>query len=160
MIKIIIFFYSWFHLYGYCLLRILTPVPSFLHSSRHPFPSLSSCQRSPPWECDRSHSLLCCIAFARGHRETAENLCRYSRPFHRVCPQSTVTEKMSSRSAFGYAGCGPAVTHPSTVPTPSCVTCVMAWCRTPITHRTLSVIKIIFIFFNEFVSKMHHRKVQ
>ena len=45
-----------------------------------------------------SHFLLCCIAFARGHRKTAENLCRYSQPFHRVCPQSTVSGKMTSRS--------------------------------------------------------------
>ena len=47
----------------------------------------------PPWECDRSHSLLCCIVFARGHRETAENLCRHGRPFNRVYPQSIVSEK-------------------------------------------------------------------
>ena len=28
----------------------------------------------PPWECDSNHSLLCCIAFAREHGETAKNL--------------------------------------------------------------------------------------
>ena len=50
---------------------------------------------------DRSHSLLCCIAFARGHRETAENLYRYSRPFNRVCPQSnTVSEKWPPAQRF------------------------------------------------------------
>ena len=73
----------------------------------------------PPWECDHSHSLLCGIAFARGHRETAENLCRYSRPFNRVCPQSNSLWKMTSRSAFRCAGRGPAVTHPSTNPAKS-----------------------------------------
>ena len=40
-----IFFYSWFHLYGYCLLHIPTPVFPFLLSSRFPLPSLSSRQR-------------------------------------------------------------------------------------------------------------------
>ena len=29
--------------------------------------------------------MLYCIAFARGHKETAENLCRYSWPFNRLC---------------------------------------------------------------------------
>ena len=42
-----------------------------------------------------------------GHGKTAENLCRCSRTFHRFCPQSTVSEKMTSRSAFQYAGRGP-----------------------------------------------------
>ena len=64
-------------------------------------------------------SLFCCIAFARGHRETAENLCRYSRPFHRVWSQSTVSEKMTSRSAFRCAGRGPA--HPNTDSAKSCL---------------------------------------
>ena len=126
------FFYSWFHLYGYCLLHIPTLVSPFLSC----FPA----RGLPPWECDRSHSLLCCIAFVRGHRKTAENLCRYGRPFHTVCPQSIVSEKMISRSAFRYAGRGLAVTNPSTDPAPSCLTCVIAWCRTPTTHRKLSVI--------------------
>ena len=115
-------FYSSFHLYGYRLLHITTLSSPFLLSSSFGFLSLSSRQRSPPWECDRSHSLPCCIAFARGHRKTAENLYRYSRPLNRVCPQSTVSEKMTFRSAFQYAGCGPEVTHPSTDPAPSCLT--------------------------------------
>ena len=92
-----------------------------------------------PWECNRSHSILCCIAFTRGHRETAENLCRYSRPFNRVCPQSNSLWKMTSRSAFRCAGRGPAVTDPSTDLTKSCSTWVIDWDRTPTTHRTLSV---------------------
>ena len=101
---------------------------------RFPFLLPSSRQRSPPWECDRSYSLLCCIAFARGHRKTAENLCRYSRSFHKVCPQSTVSEKMTSRSAFRHAGRGSAVIHPSTDPAPSCLTWPTVWCRTPAGH--------------------------
>ena len=43
---------------------------------------ISSPQRLPRWKCDRSHSLLCCIAFGRGHNETAKNqqcgLCLFS----------------------------------------------------------------------------------
>ena len=102
-------------------------------------------QSYPPWECDRSHSLLCCIAFARGHRKTAENLCRYSRPFNRVCPQSNSLWKMTSRLAFRCAGRGPPVTHPSTDQVKSCLTWVIAWHRTPTTHRTLSVLLHYFI---------------
>ena len=34
----------------------------------------------------------------------------------------------------------PVVTHPSTDPAPICLTCVTIWCRTPTTHRTLSVL--------------------
>ena len=114
---------------------------SFLLCSRFPFLSLSSRQTSPPRECDRSHSLLCCIAFARGHRKTAENLCRYSRPFNRVCHhQSTVSEKITSRSAFRYAGRGPTVTHPSTNQG-----------LTSITGRTLSV----WNFYIKIVLKFH-----
>ena len=134
-------FYSWVHLYGYC---VHSPYPFFLSSflpvsaffnffpARGPPPL-------PPWECDRSHSLLRCIAFAWGHRKTAENLCRYSRPFHSVCPQSTISEKMACSSAFRNAGRRPGVTHPSTDLAPGCLTWVTAWCRTPTTHQTLSV---------------------
>ena len=107
-------------------------------------------QNYRPWECDRSHFLLCCIAFARGHRETAENLCRYSRPFNRVCPQSNSLWKITSRSAFQCAGHGPTVTHPSTDPAQSCLTWVIAWHRTPTTHRTLSVRWIHYFKFLHF----------
>ena len=90
----------------------LFPFPS--PSLPYPLSLPSVLPELPPWECDRSHSLLCCIAFARGHRETAENLCWYSRPCNRVCPQSNSLWKMTSRSAFRCAGLGPAVTHSST----------------------------------------------
>ena len=84
-------------------------------------------------------SLLCCSAFARGHRETAENQCRYSRPFNRVGPQSNSLWKINSRSAFWCAGRGMAVTHPSTDPANTCLTWVIAWHWTPTAHRTPSV---------------------
>ena len=122
-------------------LSFFLPVTPFLHClpARAPPPR--------PWDCGRSHSLLCCIAFARGHKKTAENLCRYSRPFHRVCSQSTVSEKMTSRPALRYPGRGPAVTHLSTDPAPRCLTCASAWCRAPTTHRTLSMTYIyIYIY--------------
>ena len=125
-----------------CLIHIPHHFPL---SSAVPFLSPVTChfllyrQSYPPWECDRSHSLQCCIAFARGHRETAENLCRYSWPFNRVCPQSNSLWKMTSRSAFRCADRGPAVTYPSTDPAKSCLTWVIAWHRTPTTHRTLSI---------------------
>ena len=93
--------------------------------------------RGPPLRMlPQPFSSICCIAFARRHRKTVENLCRYSQPFHRVCPQSTVSEKMTSCSTFQYAGRGPAVTHPSTDPAPSCLTRVTTCCQTPTTHRT------------------------
>ena len=60
---------------GYCLLHIPTlllssflPVSPYLHclSARDPL---------PPWECDRSHSLLCCIAFAQSLRKKVRKTC-------------------------------------------------------------------------------------
>ena len=68
-------------------------------------------------------------------------------PFHRVCPQSAVSEKMTYPSAFRYAGRGPTVTHPSTGPAPSFLTRVTAWCRTLTTHRTLKVTKKLFCWY-------------
>ena len=65
-----------------------------------------------------------------------------------VCPQSTVSGKMTSRSAFRSAGRGLTVTHQSTDPARSCLTCVNTWCRTPTTHRTLSVISF---FINKYI---------
>ena len=103
---------------------IFLPFPPSSLSYPLSLPSLPPEFPPPPWECDRSHSLLCCIAFARGHRKTAENLCRYSRPFTRVCPQSNSLWKITSRSVFRCAGRGPAVTHPSTDPAKSCLTWV------------------------------------
>ena len=96
-----------------------------------------------------AHSLLCCIAFARGHRKTTENLCRYRQPFNRVCSKSTVSEKMTPRSAFRCIGRGPAVTHLSTEPAPSCLTSVIVWHRTPTTHRTMSVL----IFYENILNR-------
>ena len=120
-----------FELFLYFFLFLVPPVWQLaLYISPPIFPSLRlafliPCYflLYPPWECDRSHSLLCCIAFARGHRETAENLCRYRRPFKRnPC-----------------AGRGLTVTHPCTDPAKSSLTWVIAWHRTPTTYRTLSV---------------------
>ena len=102
----------------------------------------------PPWESNRSHSLLCCIAFARGFRETAENLYRYSRPFNIIRPQSTVSEEMTSRSACRCAGHGPAVTNPSNDLAPSYLTWMITWHRTPIIQQTLSV-SFLYIFSHQ-----------
>ena len=94
----------------------------------------------PSWESDCSHSLLYCIAFARGHWKIAENLCRYSRPLYIVRSHSTVSENMTSGSAFRCAHRGPTVTHPSTDPAPRCLTWVIDWYRTTATYQTLSII--------------------
>ena len=65
----------------------------------------------PPWECDRSHSLICCIAFSRGHRETAENLCRYSRPFNSLYP---VYQSLKNDLPLSVSMCRPRTGgHPS-----------------------------------------------
>ena len=137
-------------------------------------------QSYPLWEYDRSHSQLCCIAFARGHRETVENLRRYSLPFNRVCSQSNSLWKMTSRSAFRCAGRRPAVTHSRTDPAKSfflflffyfilfffyknvyffywCLTWVIAWHRTPTTHRTLSVRIYVFSSQNSGVRFQEHK---
>ena len=86
------FLFVYPHFAGYVWQLALYISPTFFPFSSLPFliPShfLPYCQRYPPGECDHSYSLLCYIPFARGHRETAKNLCRYSRLFHRVCPQS------------------------------------------------------------------------
>ena len=146
-----------------CMATCLIHIPHLFPLSST-VPSLSPChfllyrQSYHPWECDRSHSLLCCIAFARGHRETAENLCRYSRPFNRVCPQSNSLWEMTSRSAFRSAGRGPAVIHPSTDPAKSCLTRVIAWHRTPTTHRTLSMSKCQY-FIVSIVQEKYQTKI-
>ena len=138
------FFYSCFHLYGNLFYTDPSPFSPFLC-----LPFFILChfllyyQSHSPWECDGSHSLLCCITFARGHRETAENLYRYSRPFNRVCSQSNSLWKMTSRSAFRCAGRGPAVTHRSTDPVKSCSTWAIAWLLSICCH-----ISIILHYFN------------
>ena len=82
---------SLFQLYDHCFVHSPSTFFPFLFSSHFPFLSLTSRQKSRPWECDHSHSLLCCISFAREHRETAENLCRYSRPVKVVWARSVVS---------------------------------------------------------------------
>ena len=82
-------FYSSFYLYGYLPYTYPPPFSPFLR-----LPFLIPChflpygQSYPPQECDGSYSLLRCIAIARGHSETAKNLCRYSLAFNIVCSQS------------------------------------------------------------------------
>ena len=77
----------------------LFPLSSLLYTFL--FLSFPSNQKSQlPWECDRRHSFLCCIAFAWGHRVIVENLRWYSRPFNRVCFQSTVSGMQPSVQRF------------------------------------------------------------
>ena len=76
------------------ILFVFPPVPLLPFTYPHPvfsflpvspfFDFLPARAPHPPWECDHSHSFLSCIAFARGHRKTAKNPCRYSRLFNRV----------------------------------------------------------------------------
>ena len=136
-IKFLFFFYLWFHLYRYCLVYIPTLLFPFLPSSLFLFFSLRFRQSPlPPWEFDCSYSLLCYIAFARGHMETAENLTDSVLSLQ-------VSEKMTSRSALRCAGRGPALTHPSTDPVPYCLTWVIAWHRTPTTRYLLLNLYIV-----------------
>ena len=79
----------------------LFPLSSFLPSL--PFILLLSSRQSfPSWECDRSHSLVCRIAFTR-----AQGICRKT-----VYLQSKVYEKWAPAQRFNC----PTVTHPSTDP--------------------------------------------
>ena len=126
------FLYEWFHLYGYCLLHILTPFSLFLLSFLFPFLSLPT-------------------------HQNAEGNCEIFLPiqpiqtFNRVYAQSTVSEKITSRSMFQWIGYRPAVTHPSTDPAPSCLTWIITWHRNlPHTERCRSswyTKMTIFIFY-------------
>ena len=60
-----------------------------------------------------------------------------------------VSEKWPPVQRFWCAGRGPAVTHPSTDPAKGCLTWVIAWHRTPTTHRrTLSLLILKYVFRN------------
>ena len=96
------------------------PFLLFFHFTFSPFRHFLP-TRGPSWKCYDSHSFLCCIAFAWGHWESAETLC-WHRPFKRICPQSTVSEKITFRVAFRRAGRRPVVTQPSIDPALSCFT--------------------------------------
>ena len=110
------FFNSQFHLYGYCLLPVPPLFSPFLNFARFPFFSVFP-DRDPPLE--HVTAAILSYAFARGNSKIAEKLCRYSRLFHRIRPQSTVSEKMTYHSSFRYAGRGPAITHLSSDSGPS-----------------------------------------
>ena len=129
-------------------LRFVVPPEWRLHYFTHPYPfssfdlsvlSLSFFYFVPArgtlWECDRSHSFLCCIAFVQRDRETAETCANIVGPL-----LYTVSEKWPPTLRFECAGHEPAVTHTSTEVAQSCLTCVTAWNWTPTTHRTLSMI--------------------
>ena len=70
------------------------------------FLSLPSRQRFPHWEFDLSDPLLCCIVFARGRRETAENLCWYSRQFNSLPSVYSLWKNDLPRSVFRCVGRG------------------------------------------------------
>ena len=162
-----IFFYSRFHLYGYCLLDIHTSVsPFFLF-----FPFFLSFTAFPPevlllrmWLQLFSPIYIYIYIYVyvipymlyhictRAQEFLAENLCRYSWPFHRVCPQSTVSERMTSRSAFPYASRAPAVTHLSTDTVPYWLSAG----HLPHTECCQSVCKIFYALVKHFTSKSHY----
>ena len=66
-------FYSRCYLWG--LIHTHTTFFSYFHSSPFSFSSTPFPPEVPPWEYNRRHSLLCCIAFVRGLRETARKTC-------------------------------------------------------------------------------------
>ena len=139
-INLYIFFYSWFHQHGYCRLHIRTPVFPFLLSSSFPFFSLSS-RQSPPPPLENVTAAILSYAVSYLHEGTgklrktsADTVGHFTES-----PPVYSLRKSDLRSAFRYAGRGPAVTHPSTDPAPSCLIWVTVWCRTSTTHRKLSV---------------------
>ena len=136
-----------------CMATCLIRIPHLFHLSSA-FPSLSpvTSLRRPPLENVTVAILSYSVSHLHeGTGKLRKTLCWYSRPFNRVCPQSNSLWKMTSRSAFRCAGRGPVVTHPSTDPAKICLTWVIAWHRTPTTHRTLSVgekvLSVFFMFF-------------
>ena len=112
--------YSWFHLYGYCLLHIPTPFffsTSFLPVFRffHFLPA-----RGPSLE----NVTAAIFSYAVSHlhegtgklRKTCADTVGH---LTEAVPESTTSEKMTSRSAFRYADRGLAATHLSTDRAPS-----------------------------------------
>ena len=82
-------FFPMFHFHAFFFLFVVPSVSLFPCTYPLPLSFTFFPPEVSPWECDCSHSFLCYIAFARRRKETAENLCRYNRPFNRVCFQST-----------------------------------------------------------------------
>ena len=102
MLLLILFLFLFFFVLSFVWLLPYTHSHLFSiypHFVPYPLSPLSSRQRSPSWECDRSYSLLCCIAFARRPRET---------------PVNSVSSLWTSRSVFRCVDPGPTFTHPST----------------------------------------------
>ena len=105
----------------YGLLHILTLFSPFL--SFFPFLSLSF-RQSPPPPLENVTSTILSYAVSHLHdgrgklqKICADTVCPFNRIHTTVSVygrQSTVSEKMTSRSAFWCAGRGPTVTHPST----------------------------------------------
>ena len=140
----IFFFYSCFHLYGYLPYTYLPPFSPF-----HLLPFFIPChflpyhQSYPPPPENVTAAIL---SYAVSHvhegtgklRKTCADTVDH---FTESVPSLQSLKKMTSRSAFRCAGRRLAVTHPSSDPVKSCLTWVIAWHRTSITHRTLSVPK-------------------
>ena len=63
--------------------------------------------------------------------------------------RKTCADTVSHLSESRCAARGLSITHPSTEPAQSCLIWVIAWHRTPNTHRTLSVINMKYITLKE-----------
>ena len=127
---IFIFFYTWLHLYGYCILHIPTPASPFFPfslSSRFPFHYFLPTRAPPP---PPENVIAAIISYAVSHlhegtwklRKTYADTVGY---LQSLSPVYSLWKK-NSRSAFRYAGRGPAVAHRSTDPAPSYLTWLIA----------------------------------
>ena len=149
----------------FCLPSINPPVWYFLipchflsyHQSHLPAlpPELSP---PPPHKnVTRSHSPLCCIALARGHRETAKTCADIVGYFNSVCPQCNSIRKMTSRSAFLM--CRTRTGGHSSKYWPSERLLDLGDSLAPTTHRILSVLILKYVLRNFWNSINQHCKI-
>ena len=153
------FFYSCFHLYGNLPYTYPPPFSPFL---RRPF--LIPChflpyrQSYPLWECDRSLFSYAVSRLREGTGKLQKTCADTVGHLTESVSNLTVSEKITSRSAIRYARRGLAVTHPSTDLAKSCLNWVVAWHRTPTTHRTLSGEKkknaVLFVIFFKIINHL------
>ena len=140
--------------------RLVLPYPlSFPFLPPEP-PSFLTARVIPPpphKNVTRSHSPLCCITLARGHRETAKTCADIVGYFNSVCPQCNSIRKMTSRSAFLM--CRTRTGGHSSKYWPSERLLDLGDSLAPTTHRILSVLILKYVLRNFWNSINQHCKI-
>ena len=132
---------------NYLFIHVFTCMTTNYTNSRHSLSCFCRFFCFLPAKRYRNQSLQCCITFARGHRKTAGNLCRYSRLLTE-CGVCTISEKWPPARRFDVPA---ANLMRSPDPARSCcLTWLIARNRTFTTHRMLSVMTEQLIFTDYF----------